>query len=108
MAVAFPLGSDTFDGVDVLCNRQKRISDETRWEILDVLKLNPKSGQIAVFKGLKLLPVPDDGARDAEMKEAAERSIREWEKRTGKEAGISEDLVYDDEEEEGGSRCGIQ
>ena len=29
VAVLFPPNSDAFDGVDILCNRQKEISEET-------------------------------------------------------------------------------
>jgi hypothetical protein len=94
MAIAFPLKSDAFDGVDILCSRQERISDETMKEILGILK--SKGNQVPESKEVVLLKVPDDGARDAEMKKAEEQRHREWENRTGKDAGISEDLVYDD------------
>jgi hypothetical protein len=94
MAIAFPLKSDAFDGVDILCSRQERISDETMKEILGILK--SKGNQVPESKEVVLLKVPDDGARDAEMKKAEEQRHREWETRTGKDAGISEDLVYDD------------
>jgi hypothetical protein len=94
MIIVFPLKSDAFDGVDILCSRQKRISDETMKEILGILK--SKGNQFPESKEMVLLTVPDDGARDAEMKKAEEQGRREWEKRTGKNEGISEDLVYDD------------
>ena len=94
MAIAFPLKSDAFDGVDILCDRQERISEETMKEILSILK--SKGNQVPESKELVLLKVPDDGARDAEMKKAEEQGHRDSEKRTGKNEGISEDLVYDD------------
>jgi hypothetical protein len=106
MIVVFPLKSDTFDGVDILCNRQKGISNETMTEILSILK--SKGDQFPESKEMVLLAVPDDGARNAEMKKAEEQRHREWEKRTGKNEGISEDLVYDDLEENKASRCGVQ
>jgi hypothetical protein len=110
MIIVFPLKSDSFDGVDILCSRQTRISDETLKDILGVLK--SKGNQSPESKEMVLLKVPDDGARDAGMKKAEEQRYREWEKRTGKDAGISEDLVYDDveekEEEKEASRCGVQ
>lgn len=106
VAVVFPLNSDPFEGVDILCNRQKEISDDTVKEILGVLE--SKGGQFLGPKQTVLLKVPDDGARNAEMKKADEQRRREWEKRTGEKEGISEDLVYDDVEEKEGSRCGIQ
>ena len=106
VAVLFPLNSDAFDGVDILCNRQKEISDETVKEILGVLE--SKSGQFFGPKQTVLLKVTDDGARNAEIRKANEKRQREWEKRTGEQEGISEDLVYDDVEEEERSRCGVQ
>lgn len=42
------------------------------------------------------------------MREKQAEERRKWEKRTGKEEGISEDLVYDDDvegEREGKGRC---
>ena len=106
MAVVFPVNSDTFDGVDILCSRQKRISDETMKKILGTLE--SKGDQFPESKEMVLLAVPDDGARNAEMDKAEEQRRRAWEKRTGENEGISEDLVYDDVEEKEGSRCGIQ
>lgn len=106
MIIIFPLKSDTFYGIDVLCNRQKRIGDETVKDILSILK--SKSNQFPESREMVLLMVLDDGARNAEMKKAAEQRFKEWEKRTGKEEGISEDLVYDDLEEKEVSRCGVQ
>jgi hypothetical protein len=94
MIIVFPLKSDAFDGADILCSRQKGISGETMKEILGILKSN--GNQFPELKETVLLTVADDGARDAEMKKAEEQRHREWEKRTGKDAGISEDLVYDD------------
>ncbi len=109
MVVAFPSGSNTIDGVDILCNRQTEISRDTRIEILGILKLKSKNAQFPGLNDLVLLAVPDDGARNEEMRKAAEQVQRQWEKRTGKEVGISEDLIYDDvEEEEEASRCGVQ
>ncbi len=106
MAVVFPLKSDTFDGVDILCSRQKRISDETVKEILGILE--SKGDQFPESKEMVLLAVLDDGARNAQMNKAEEQRRREWKKRTGKNEGISEDLVYDDVEEKAGSKCGVQ
>jgi hypothetical protein len=106
VAVVFPLNSHPFEGVDILCNRQKEISDDTVKEILGVLE--SKGGQFLGPKQTVLLKVPDDGARNAEMRKADEQRRREWEKRTGEKEGISEDLVYDDVEEKEGSRCGVQ
>jgi hypothetical protein len=77
-------------------------------EILGILKLKSKNSLFPGVNDLVLLAVPDDGARNEEMKKAAEQWYREWEKRTGKEVGISEDLIYDDVEEEEASRCGVQ
>jgi hypothetical protein len=98
MIIVFPLKSDASDGVDILCSGQERISDETLKDILGVLK-SKGNNRSPESKEMVLLKVPDDGARDAEMKKAEEQRYREWEKRTGKDAGISEDLVYDDVEE---------
>jgi hypothetical protein len=106
VAIVFPLSSDPFDGVDVLCNRQKEISDETVKEILGVLE--SKGGQFLGPKQMVLLKVPDDGARNAEIRKADEKRRREWETRTGEKEGISEDLVYDDVEEKDRSKCGVQ
>jgi hypothetical protein len=106
VAIVFPLSSDPFDGVDILCNRQKEISDETVKEILGVLE--SKVGQLLGPKQMVLLKVPDDGARNAEIRKADEKRLREWEKRTGEKEGISEDLVYDDVEEKERSKCGVQ
>ncbi|KAF8860145.1 hypothetical protein BDZ45DRAFT_801150 [Acephala macrosclerotiorum] len=106
MTVIFPLKSDTFYEVDILCSRQKRISDETVKDILSTLK--SKGDQFPELKEMVLLTVSDDGARNAEMKKAEEQRRREWEKRTGKEEGISEDLVYDDVEEKEVSRYRVQ
>jgi hypothetical protein len=106
VAIVFPLNSDPFNGVDILCNRQKEISDETVKEILSVLE--SKCGQFLGPKQMVLLKVPDDGARNAEMGKADEQRRREWEKRTGEKDGISEDLIYDDVKEKEGSRCGLQ
>ena len=106
VAVLFPPNSDAFDGVDILCNRQKEISEETVKEILGVLE--SKVGQLLGPKQMVLLRVPDDGARNAEIRKADEKRRREWEKRTGEKEGISEDLVYDDVEEKERSKCGVQ
>jgi hypothetical protein len=106
VAVVFPLNSDPFDGVDILCNPQKEISDETVKEILSVLE--SKCGQFLGPKQMVFLKVPDDGARNAEMRKADQQRRREWENRTGETEGISEDLIYDDVEEKEGSRCGVQ
>jgi hypothetical protein len=106
MIVGFPLKSDTFDGVDILCSRQKGVNDDTMTEILSIRK--SKDDQFPESNEMVLLAVPDDGARNAEMKKAKEQRHREWEKRTGKNEGISEDLVYDHVEENEASRCGFQ
>ncbi|KAE9369698.1 hypothetical protein N431DRAFT_560464 [Stipitochalara longipes BDJ] len=106
MAVAFSPSSDTSDGVDILCSRQKRVSNETINDILGILA--PKSDEFPETKEVVLLTVPDDGARNAEIRKAEQERLDAWEKRTGKDEGISEDLVYDDVEEEEASRCGIQ
>ena len=75
VAVLFPPNSDAFDGVDILCNRQKEISEETVKEILGVLE--SKVGQLLGPKQMVLLKVPDDGARNAEMGKADEQRRRE-------------------------------
>ncbi len=106
MTIVFPQNSDSFDGVDILCNRRNEVSDETVKEILAVLE--SKGGQFLGPKQMVLSKVPDDGARNAEMRKADEQRRREWEKRTGEKEGISEDLVYDAAEEKESSRCGVQ
>jgi hypothetical protein len=106
VAVVFSLNSNPFDGVDILCNRQKEISDETVKEILGVFE--SKGRKFLEPKQMAILRVPDDGARNAEMKMADEQRRRQWEKRSGEKEGISEDLIYDDVEDKEGSKCGVQ
>jgi hypothetical protein len=59
-------------------------------------------------KDMALLAVLDDGARNAEMRMAEEKRLRDWKQRTGENEGISEDLVYDDVEEKENSKCIVQ
>jgi hypothetical protein len=105
MAVFFPTGLESSSGIDVLCNRQKRIEDETMNDIQGII--TSKADHFLDLKGVALLQVPDDGARNAEMRKAEEQRQLDWEKRTGKNEGISEDLIYDDEEKES-SKCVVQ
>jgi len=104
MAVLFSPGLESPGEIDILCNRQKRIEGGTLKDIQEII--TSKAGYLAL-KGVKLSPIPDDGARDAEMRKAEAQRLLDWEKRTGKEEGISEDLVYDEEEKES-SKCAVQ
>jgi hypothetical protein len=105
MAVFFTPRSESGGGIDILCNRQKRIEDETMKDIQGNIASN--IDHFLDLKRVLLLPIPDDDARNAEIKKSEEQRQLEWEKRTGKNEGISEDLIYDAEEKES-SKCGIQ
>ena len=104
MSVFFSPGSEYSGGIDILCNRQKRIDDGTMKDIQGII-----ASKADLFRDLrlKLLPIPDDGARNAEIRKAEKQRQLDWEKRTGKNEGVSEDLIYDEEEKES-SRCGVQ
>lgn len=108
VALAFSSESNTIDGVDILCNHHTDISKDTRMEILNFFKLKSVNAQFPGLNDMVLLAVQSDGARNEDMKRAAEQRQREWEKRSGKEAGISEDLVYDDVEEDEAPKCVVQ
>jgi len=105
MAVFFSTGLESPGGIDVLCNRQKRIGDETMNDIQGII--TSKADHFLYLKGVVLLQVPDDGARNSEIRKAEKQRQLDWEKRTGKNEGISEDLIYDDEEEES-TKCVVQ
>lgn len=75
-------------------------------DILGILE--SRSDEFPELNEMVLLAIVDDSARNAEMKKLEERKHMEWERRTGKEEGISEDLVYDDVQQKETSRCGIQ
>lgn len=106
LAVVVSRKPDHFEGIDILCNRRERISEGTMKDVEAILK--SKSDLFPEFKQVQFVMVPDDGARNEEMKRAEEERLKAWEKRTGKDEGISEDLVYDDVDEERESKCGIQ
>jgi hypothetical protein len=95
MAVVFPLESDAFDKIGILCSRHEPISDETMKEILDILE-SRKGDRFPGSKDLVFLVVLDDGARNAAKEKDKEERNMQWQKRSGMEEGISEDLVYDD------------
>ena len=108
IAVAFPPSPGSLGGVDILCSRRKKISEETVEDIS--ITLQSKRDKFHETSEMMLLVIPDDGARNEEMRKVEEQKRKEWERRTGKDEGVSEDLVYDDVtlEEKEASRCGIQ
>jgi hypothetical protein len=99
-------------GIDVLCNRQDGVTDEILEEIR--VALDTLGSHCEELGKVTILPVLGDGARDKEMKENEENRRKEWENRTGQEAGISPDLTYDDDDDDdddapkGNSKCKAQ
>ncbi|KAL2062901.1 hypothetical protein VTL71DRAFT_5973 [Oculimacula yallundae] len=60
------------------------------------------SGKVEIFQ------VTRNGARDEQRKRQREEEQEKWRKRTGPEAGISPNLVYDDEDPKERLKCAIQ
>lgn len=86
-----PTLTSSAGGIDILLSRNKRPSEEELEDIRSAIASNEPE--------LAILPVLNGGERDGEVREENERRHREWEKRTGTDAGISPDLTYEDEEE---------
>jgi hypothetical protein len=93
-------------GIDILSNRPKQLADATIEEIR--VTLNHMDSQFAEMSKVEIFRVIDDGSRDQERQDKRRASLERWHKRTGAAAGISPDLIYDDEEPKESGKCVAQ
>ncbi|KAH7360440.1 hypothetical protein BKA65DRAFT_493134 [Rhexocercosporidium sp. MPI-PUGE-AT-0058] len=98
--------TDNSTGIDVLCDRKKELDQETVYDI--GIALESMEGLPEESRKVETFRVTHDSGRDEERKRREKAEYKNWEKRTGPDVGISPDLVYNDEEQKGGSNCTVQ